>query len=43
MVPTKYMFVLRGARYSIGSFVTLDCGRGVDIGVVIFVKQKMMH
>jgi len=33
--------VLRGVRLAVAQ--QLDCGRGLDIGVVALVKLKVMH
>jgi len=33
--------VLRGARLTV--LQQLDCGHGLDTGVVAIVKQKVMH
>jgi len=40
-IPIKYGG--RVTRCSISSFEQLDCGRGLDTGVVALVKQKVMH
>jgi len=40
-IPIEYVAVLRGARLAV--LYQLDCGRGLDTGVVALVKQKVIH
>jgi len=40
-IPIKYVALLRGVRLAV--LQQLDCGRGLDTGLVVLVKQKVMH